>query len=178
MAHKKVLFIVAHNGYQPIEYLIPKKTIEQAGINVITASDQPGIATAKDKSTTKVDLTLDQVKIDDYEGFFFIGGPGAMEHLDNQTSYALINDAFRAEKILGAICISTRILAFAGVLTAHAATGWDGDGKLADIYREYEVYYLPDEKVVTQGNIITAMDPTAAQDFGDQIVRMVKRPLP
>lgn len=177
MDRKKVLLIVAHDGYQPTEYAIPKKTLEQAGFHVITASNKPGTASAKDKTTTKVDVVLTDLNIADYDGIFFIGGPGALDNLDHEISYDIINQAFRQEKILGAICLSTRILAAAGVLTAHAATGWDGDGKLADIYREYEVFYLPDQKVVTQGNIITASGPEAAQDFADQIVRMIERPL-
>ncbi|MFZ5953739.1 MAG: DJ-1/PfpI family protein [Candidatus Dependentiae bacterium] len=178
MNHKKVLLVIAYDGYQPVEYGIPKKTLQQAGFQVVTASNKAGIATAKDQSTTNVDITLEQVNVADYEGIFFVGGPGALDNLDHEASYDLINQAFRQEKIIGAICIATRILAASGVLTAHAATGWDGDDKLADIYREYEVYYLPDQKVVTQGNIITATGPEAAQDFADQIVRMLTRPLP
>lgn len=178
MEKKKILLVIAHQGYQPVEYGIPKRTLEQTGFIVTTASNKPGMATAKDTSTTKVDIVLDKVNAMDYDGIFFIGGPGALENLDNEVSYALINDAFRLGKIVGAICISTRILAAAGVLTAHAATGWDGDGRLADIYREYEVYYLPDQEVVTQGNIITATGPSAAQEFADQIIRMLTKPLP
>lgn len=177
MSHKKVLLIIAHDGFQPVEYTIPKKTLTQAGYQVITASNKPGTATAKDKSTAPVDMTLDQVAVADYDGIFFIGGPGSLDNLDHEASYDIINQAYRQQKIIGAICLATRILAAAGVLTAHAATGWDGDGKLSDIYREYEVYYLPDQKVVTQGNIITATGPEAAQDFADQAVRMMHKPL-
>lgn len=124
MNRKKVLLIVAHDGYQPAEYAIPKKTLQNAGFDVVTASNKPGTATAKDKTTTPVDIVLGDVDIADYDGIFFIGGSGALDNLDHEISYDIINQAFRQEKILGAICISTRILAAAGVLTAHAATGW------------------------------------------------------
>ena len=92
MASGNVLFIVAHEGYQPVEYAEPKKILEDAGFTVITASDKPGKATDKDGGTTTVDLTLDQVKPEDYDGVFFIGGPGALEHLDNEQSYKIIKN--------------------------------------------------------------------------------------
>ena len=84
MAHRKVLMVVAHEGYQQIEYQIPKKALTQAGFTVVTASNKPGIATAKDKSTTKVDLTVEQAIAGDYDALIFVGGPGTLDNLDNQ----------------------------------------------------------------------------------------------
>ena len=53
MAHRKILMIIAHEGFQQVEYGIPKKTFEQAGFAVVTASNKPGIATAKDTIKSK-----------------------------------------------------------------------------------------------------------------------------
>lgn len=44
MAHRKILMIIAHEGFQQVEYGIPKKTFEQAGFTVVTASNKPGMA--------------------------------------------------------------------------------------------------------------------------------------
>ena len=136
---RDVLLVVAFNGYQQIEYGEPKKLLTEAGFNVVTASNEPGAAIAKDGSTTEVQVTLKDVKVNDYAGIFFIGGPGALENLDNEQSYSIVREAAKQHLPLGAICVSTRILAQAGVLKGRRATGWDGDDKLAEIYKEYGV---------------------------------------
>lgn len=171
----KVLMVVAFDGYQHIEYGIPKHIIEDAGFQVVTASDKSGFAVAKDGSTTQIDITLDKVNASYYAGIIFIGGPGAMEHLDNNTSYKIIQDAVKQDIIIGAICVSTRILAKSGVLTNKYATGWNDDNQLNAIYKEYNVKYVTQDDVVIDDNIITATGPAAAQQFGDSFVKMLQK---
>ncbi|HEX4068608.1 MAG TPA: DJ-1/PfpI family protein, partial [Candidatus Babeliales bacterium] len=77
-------------------------------------------------------------------------------------------------KPIGAICIATRILAKAGVLRDKYATGWNEDGLLNAIYAENGVHYLPEEKVIVESNVITATDPSAAQQFGEHIVELLQ----
>jgi putative intracellular protease/amidase len=97
MATNTILFVVASEGYQSVEYSVPKKLLEQAGFVVLTASDAPGTAVAKDDaSTTDVNLLVSDAIIENYVGVFFIGGSGALEHLDNENSYRLINDTLEA----------------------------------------------------------------------------------
>ena len=171
----KVLIIVAFNGYQHIEYGIPKHIIQDAGFTVVTGSDKAGFAIAKDGSTTHVDVTLDKIAANYYGGIIFVGGPGALEHLDNDISYTIIQEAAQQNIPVGAICIATRILAYAGVLENKYATGWNEDGKLNNIYKEYCVHYLPREDTVIDGNIITATGPAAAQQFSDLFVTMLQK---
>ncbi len=100
MATNNILFVIPNVGYQSIEYSVPKKLLEQAGFHIITASNTPGTATSHDESTTSIDITLDHVNLHDYDGVVFIGGPGTLEHLDNETSYALIRSAVQANKLV------------------------------------------------------------------------------
>lgn len=171
--NKKVLLVVAHEGYQPIEYQIPKKILEKNGYSVHTASNKKGAAIAKDGSTTLVDKAVKDVDAKDYAAVIFIGGPGTLENLDNQESYTLIEDTLKNEKLLGAICVAPRILAKAGVLTNIHATGWNGDNQLEKIYAQYEVSYLNNPVVYDEG-IITAVGPQFATEFGDEIARLLK----
>ncbi len=175
MKTKKILLVIAHEGYQPIEYGKPKQILEDAGFQVITASDQPGVATATDYSTTTVDIVLDEVNVDDYAGIIFIGGSGCLEHLDNEISYRIIRKAVEDYKLLGAICVAPRILAKAGALNEKNATGWDSDGLLLGIYEQYNVSYLPEVNVVTDDVTITATGPKAAKDFGEEIVNLLRQ---
>ena len=172
--NSSVLIVIASDGYQPIEYATPKKILEQAGYMVTVASDKPGMAIATDNTTTQVDITLNNVIINHYAAIIFIGGAGALEHLDNETSYRLIKAAHQAKILIAAICVSPRILAHAGVLKGKRATGWDGDGQLADIFREHNVIYEP-RHVIIDNLFITASGPAAAHEFGTKIVEWLSR---
>ncbi len=175
MSNGKILFVIASKGFQQTEYTIPKKVLENTGFTVITASDAPNQAVAKDDVTTAhVDLTLEQVHMQDYSALFFIGGPGALQYLDNEKSYALLKKAQYFNIPIGAICIATRILAHAGILAGKQATGWNGDDQLSDIYLQHGVQYRTSQSVVVDDNIITANGPEAAQEFAEQIIIMMQ----
>lgn len=171
---KKVLLVVASDGFQPVEYWTTKKVLEEAGFEVETASDRAGVAKAAyEGEDAPVDLTLLEVNIDDYAGIYFIGGPGALTHLDHETSYRIIRESFKNSEPFGAICLSPRILAHAGVMAGKKMTGWDDDNKL-DIECDRVDAKRTHEAVVTDGNVITANGPKSAEEFGEAIVKLLK----
>lgn len=171
---KKVVFIIAHEGYQPVEYSIPKKLLEQAGITVITASNKAHHdAMANDGSTTTVDCIIEDIPLQDVAGIFLVGGPGAMENLNSPKLHQLIKDAHAKNKKIGAICIAPRILAEAGILENKQATGWNGDNELQGVFKKYGVHYKPQD-VVRDDNVITATGPDAAREYGEQIISILE----
>ena len=170
---EKIVFVIASEGFQPLEYNIPKQILQNAGFEVFTASDKKGTAKGQDGSEALVDLLIEDVPAGNYDGLFFIGGPGALEHLDNGKSHQLLQDWQKGGKLYGAICISPRILAKAGVLKNKKATGWDGDGELAGIFGQHGVEYVR-EDVVADDNVITANGPMSVEGFGDKIVSAIK----
>lgn len=175
MENIKVLFIIAFNGFHNVEYGIPKHLIQDAGFTVITASDKMGTAIAQDGSVETVDISLDKIHINNYAGIIFIGGPGCIEHLDNNISYKIIQQALQQNTPIGAICAATRILAKAGALTEKYATGWNEDNQLEDIYKQYHVKYMRNEQVIIDDNIITAVGPACAQKFGELFIHMLQK---
>jgi deglycase len=168
MDKKKVLLVVASKGYQPREYNTPKNILQDYGYEIVTASDKSGMAVAKDGSKVPVDIILDDVNTNDYSAIFFIGGPGALEHLDNENSYRIVREIKKSGKPFGAICIAVRILAKAGVLEGIQVTGWDGDDKLAGILESHGAIYQPGGAVVDQ-NVVTAIGPDSAEAFAEGI---------
>lgn len=170
---KKVILIISSKGFQQVEYLDTKEELERVGIEVITASDKIVNAIGKDGLTTAmIDLIVSEIKVDDYDGLYLIGGPGAMDYLDNDQTYTLLNKWKESGKPYGAICISTRILAKAGVLQNVQATGWNGDDELPAILVENGADYM-EESVFTDGNITTASGPQVAHEFGKEIVKVI-----
>ncbi len=167
---RKLLFVVASEGFQPLEYFEPKKVLEAAGIKIVTASGKVGrVFAAHSNQETISDISIENVNVNEYDGVFFVGGPGAMEHLDNEKSYRLLQNFSQMGKLYGAICISTRILAHAGVLKGKKATGWNGDEELGEIIEQGQGYYIEDQ-VVIDGNLITATGPSAALAWGGAIL--------
>ncbi|PIT88510.1 MAG: DJ-1 family protein [Candidatus Magasanikbacteria bacterium CG10_big_fil_rev_8_21_14_0_10_36_32] len=170
---KKVLLIIAHENFQPLEYGAPKGILEQSGVEVITASDLPGTAVSSiTNEQIKIDLTLEEINTADYDGVFFIGGHGAHDYLENELSYKIAREALETGKALGAICYSTRILAHAGVLENKKVTGWDRDDKLSDILEEAEAEYIR-QPVVDDGKLITAVGPLAAEGWAKKILEKI-----
>ena len=171
---KKVLLIIASVGFQQVEYGDTKAELEAAGFTVVTGGDKVGKAVGKDGVTrANIVVALEDVNIDDYDGLYFIGGPGALPHLDNEEAYKLLRAWKEAGKPYGAICISTRVLAKAGVTKGAAATGWNGDGELPAILQEYGALHV-DKAAHTDGLITTGRDPAAAREFGRAIVKQFK----
>lgn len=169
---KKIGLVIASQGYQPTEYGVPYEMLSSNGIKVITISDSLGTATAKDLTTTTVDVSLDQVDTTAYDGIFLIGGPGALEHLDTPRVHDIMQQMQALNKPYGAICISSRILAHAGVLKHKKATGWNDDNELQEIFKRSQVEYVQ-KPVVIDGKIVTATGPEAAQEFALGILQVL-----
>lgn len=171
---KKVALVVASEGYQQIEYNNTAEVLKSDGIQVITLSDKPGLAMAKNGDSVKVDTVVTDFEISSVDGIFLIGGPGAIEHLNTEVVYELLKQAQMLQMPYGAICVSPRILAHAGVLTGKKATGWNGDGQLERIFSMHHVK-IENKAVVVDGNVITASGPEAADHFGAEIVRLINK---
>lgn len=173
MDKKTVVLVIAHEGYQPIEYGVTREVLINKGIQVITASDEAGTAIAKDSSSTHVDVTIDKINPEKIDGLFLIGGSGALTYLNTEPVHTLLQEMMALEKPYGSICISSRILAQANVLGGRNATGWNDDHELEDIFRNYAVTYIQ-KPVVIDGNVITAVGPQAAHGFGEAIAKLVQ----
>ena len=172
----KTLIVIAFRDFQDMEYLIPKKILEKAGIETKTISSKKGVAVGVFGGTVLIDETISEVKIDDYDSLVFVGGGGCLPYLDNQDSYNLIKEAFDKGRLLAAICISPVILAKAGVLENKKATVWNSplDQFPVKTLRENKATYQEDS-VVVDGKIVTARGPEAASLFGETIVRLLTK---
>ena len=169
----KILLLIAQEGFQTKEYHDPKRVLLAAGHTVVTASVDAGSATSNVNEEAHVDLALRDVRVEDYDAVFAVGGPGALISLDNKDTARIMQEAAAREGMpYGAICISPRILAKAGVLQGKKATGWNNDEKLEEIFEEHGVQYER-APVVTDGWVITADGPASAEAFGEAILKVL-----
>ncbi|OIO46469.1 MAG: hypothetical protein AUJ31_01690 [Parcubacteria group bacterium CG1_02_39_15] len=170
----KAAIIIAFRDFRDEEYFVPKEVLEKAGIEALTASNQKGVALGADGGEAKVDLLVSEINPTDFDAVVFVGGPGCLKNLDNEASYKIAKETINQGKVLSAICISSVILAKAGVLEGKRATVWTSlmDKSAAKILEENGAIYQ-DEPVVIDGKLITAVGPMAAQEFGEAIVEVL-----
>jgi protease I len=172
---KKAVMIIAFEDFRDQEYFLPKEILEKGGAVVKTASTKKGIAVGADGGEIEIDLLVNEINPEDFDAIIFIGGPGCLKYLDNENSYNLTRETIKKGKILASICISPVILAKAGVLDGKKATVWTSalDREPVKILEENGAEFV-DEKVVQDGNIITANGPIAAEEFGEKILENLR----
>lgn len=174
---KRAVFIVAFRNFRDEEYTTPRKILESAGIDIATASDQKGEAMGSNGLKIKINLSVAEIKPEDFDAIIFVGGQGSLEHLNNEISYRLIRSAANQNKILAAICIAPVILAKSGALTGKKATVWSQAIPIcpepAKILEKNNAIFV-EQKTVRDQNIITANGPQAAEEFGKQIIKALK----
>lgn len=191
---KKVAMIIAFRDFRDAEYFVPKEILEKAGVKTITVSTKLGTAIGADGGDTEVDLLLKNLNpaefadlqnksshdsiqsISSFDGVVFIGGPGCLKYLDNESSYRVAKETVEKNKILGAICISPVILAKAGILKGKRVTVWNSamDRGPVKTLKEHGAIY-EDKNVVVDGKIVTGNGPGAAEEFGQKIVDLLTR---
>lgn len=168
-----ILYVIAKNGFRDPEYFVPKDILKTAGHTVVTVSNgsKGELARGVEGGVAEIDSALSDAHATEYDAVVFAGGPGALENLDNEESYRLVNETIKEGKLLGAICIAPVVLAHAGVLKGKKAVVWSSadDASGIDAIKEKGAEYV-DESVVKDGDIITARNPRAAQEFGEALV--------
>lgn len=175
MENKKVAIIIAFRDFRDPEYFFPMQVLKGAGAKITTVSTSLGVAIGADGGEVRVDLLLDNLNSQDFDGIVFIGGEGCLKYLDNDKSYAVIQEAVAGSKVLGAICISSVILAKAGALKGKKATVWSSPlvKSPVRILEENGADYQ-DEGVVVDGKIVTANGPPSARVFGEALVKILE----
>jgi len=173
---KTAVIIIAFQGFQDFEYSETRQVLEDAGIETIVASSLKGEAQGKLGQKVTVDMIVDEVVPEDFDALVFIGGPGALEYVDNLSVHQLIQQAVNKDKVLAAICIAPEILAKAGVLKEKKATVWSSsiDQSPIEFLKNEGAEYV-EKPVVVDGKIVTGDGPEAATEFGQKIVEVLKQ---
>ncbi|MBI5207541.1 MAG: DJ-1/PfpI family protein [Candidatus Firestonebacteria bacterium] len=164
LQNKKVLFIIANNNFRDEELFFPREILQNAGAEIFISSSVLTPASGLKGSKIDIDLTIDTVVPNKFDAVIFVGG-GAREYFSNRIAHKIAQDTIKAGKILGAICIAPVILANSGVLKNKRATVFKSE---IETIKKLNIIY-DENKVVEDGNIITASGPEAAKEFGEAI---------
>lgn len=170
LSGKKVLMIIAADGFQDEEFGQPYNLMTKLGATVKLACSREGTAKGIFGRQVTPDLLIGECKADDYDAIVFIGGPGASEYFNNTEAHTLARAAAAKGKVLGAICIAPVTLANAGVLKDKKATVFPSEQNQLVC----QGAKLVRQNVVIDGRIVTAVGPQAAREFAEAIVRLLQ----
>jgi protease I len=167
---KKIVMIIASQNFRDEELLQPKNILTEKGAEVKVASASLETAKGMLGAEVKPDMLVGEIKPEDWDAVILIGGTGASQYWDDSSIHAMLNEAVRQNKIVGAICIAPVTLANAGILSGKKATVSGSETqKLTNKGAE-----CTGKDVERDGNIITASGPPAAKEFGNAIVQALK----
>ena len=161
-----IVIIIGSRMFHDLEFKALKEIFENEGANVTVASSTLSEAIGMGMLGLRVtpDILVHNIKVKDYDGVVFVGGPGAHEYSTDRQSHKIVQQTVDQGKILAAIHLAPEILANAGVL----------QGKKAVAYMAYNIKskgaIVTDKMVERDGNIITGRSQGAAKEFGEAIV--------
>jgi protease I len=170
------ILIMATDGFEQSELLVPMTKLRAAGATVKIAAPKSG--TIKGWDTTNwgesvpVDLELEAVDADDFHALVLPGGPINPDVLRiNEKAVELVLDFLDSEKIVAAICHAPWLLVEADAVEGRTLTSWPS--VKTDIENAGGDWV--DEEVVVDDNIITSRSPKDLDAFVAKIIEEVER---
>jgi protease I len=171
----RIAMVVAFEGYQDRELEVPRDKFMEAGYKIEVLSFFGGRATGALGGSVVVDHLLEDslVRIPDYAAVIFVGGPGSAFYHNEKAAHTFLQEAVKQEKVVGAICLASYTLGYAGVLKGIKATAWTG-GKFTPERLSKTGAYFREGPVVSDGKFVTADGPDAAGKFAEAVLKLLK----
>ena len=157
----KTVYVLLADGFEEVEALMPIDILLRGGIKVKKLSVTGSLAVTGSHGITVMADALCESSLPDAAMLVFPGGlPGATTLDTYEHTTALCEEAARNGAHLAAICAAPLVLGKRGYL----------NGKRAVCYPGFEAHLIGAEtvsdRVVTDGNVTTAIGMGAAGEFG------------
>ena len=165
-----MVYVLLADGFEEMEAIEPIDIMRRCGIEVVTASVMES-KTVDGAHGIKVeaDIMIDEADMNKMELLMLPGGGKGHELLDaSDNVHVMLNRAAADGKYIAAICAAPSIIGKKQMLSGKKATCFPGFEKYL-----YGAECVAD-KVVKDGNIITAKGAGAAAEFGFEIAAVLK----
>jgi len=169
------ILIMATDGFEEHELFGPRALLRERGAEVVLASPSmtPIQATVRDDpgKTIRPDMTIAEVRAHDFDALILPGGVINPDSLrTNRFAVDLVRAFANAKKPVAAICHGPWMLVEADVLRGVRATSWKSiRTDLRNAGAE-----LSDERVVSDGWIITAQAPEDVEAFTAALIEAIE----
>jgi protease I len=169
------VLIVATDGFEEWELFGSRQILQQRGAEVVVASLKldPIQATIHDDpgKTIRPDLTVDDVKTEDFDALIL---PGGVRNPDTLRLHGKVIDLIksfdRQGSPIGAICHGPWLLVEADLLRGRTATSWPS---IRTDLRNAGANVI-DQAAVTDGNIVTSRNPDDVEAFTNAVIDLVE----
>lgn len=163
-----MIYMLLTDGFEDIEALETLDILRRAGLSAKTVGISSKTVTSSHNVTVLSDLAFEETDFSDMRMLILPGGPGHTAFSESDKVRALISSAYEKNIYIAAICASPSVIGKMGLLKGKRFTCFPGfeEMVLGGIFSG--------EKVVTDGQFITARGAGAASDFGFEIVTLLK----
>jgi protease I len=175
MADKKLqgkkVAILAADMFERVELEEPRKALEEAGAQTEVVSIHEGEIKGFDHfdpvNTVKVDRTVEEVSVDDYDALLVPGGVGNPDQLrGDENAVNFVREFAAAKKPMAVICHGPWVLVEAGVARGLTLTSWP---TLRTDIKNAGGNWVDKEVVVDQG-IVTSRKPDDIPAFNQKMI--------
>ena len=164
-----MLYMILKDGFEETEAIATLDFIKRGNIEIKTVADKPYVL-GTHNIEIKADILFSDIELKDFSGIILPGGqPGSDNLYKCDKTKKLLEYAYKENKLIGAICAAPYILGELGFLNNKSATCFPG------FESHLKGAICKEDKVVTDGNIITARGMGASFLFGKEIVKYFKK---
>lgn len=164
----KRIAILIEESYQDLEVWYPYYRLREAGMKpIFIGSGSREVYPGKFGYPCPVEMTIDQVQVDDFDAVIIPGGwaPDYIRRYPAMNQFVAAMNA--AQKVVAAICHGGWVLCSAKILEGRRATSFSA---IADDMIHAGANWI-DEETVVDGNLITARKPDDLPAFTLAIIQ-------
>jgi len=170
----KRIAILATDGYEQSELVVPRDRLREAGADVAVVAPEAGtIRGWKGKDwgdEATVDMTLEHARAKDFDALVLPGGQINPDLLRlERRAVALVRDFHDAGKPIGAICHGPWLLVESDVLRGRQVTSYPSIR--TDLTNAGATWY--DEEVVVDAGIVTSRKPDDLEAFCSKLIEEI-----
>ena len=167
----KTVAILAADMFERVELEEPRKALEDAGATTeiisIDSGEIQGFDHFDPAAKIKVDKTVEEVSVDDYDALLVPGGVGNPDQLrGDENAVRFVRDFVESKKPLAVICHGPWVLVEAGVVRGLTLTSWP---TLQTDIRNAGGNWV-DKEVVVDSGIVTSRKPDDIPAFNEKMI--------
>jgi SagB-type dehydrogenase family enzyme len=171
---KRAVLVVPSANFRDEELFETQRVLTKADIETVIASSKIGPVQGVLGGLAASEVSLDRVRVEDFDAVVFIGGPGAADYFTNPAALGIAREAAARRRVIAAISTAPGILANAGVLRGVRATGLITQRELM---QKGQAQYTG-AGVERDGLIITGSDPSVVVPFAQAIAGALQEKQP
>jgi len=170
VAKMKKVLMITYDNCDDSEVQYPLYRLWEENFVVDVASIEKRTIKAKYHFTIEATLTLDEVRVKDYDALFLPGGTAPEKIRLQPIALDIVREFNVAGKPIGAICHGQLILISAGLIKGRQCTCYIGVRD--DLINAGGIY--SDERVVVDGNFVTSRHPNDLPFCLHEFIKLIK----